>query len=271
MNSSRSSSAEGETLFRDLEGLNAVVTGATSGIGRAIAERMALAGARILIHGHRHPERASSVARICAELADHRDGRAEPGTLLADLSTPDGRHELLEGALDRMGRVDIWINNAGADVLTGEGAAASFEEKLELLWRTDVESTIHLSRAIGQHMRDGEGGVILNLGWDQADTGMAGDSGEYFAATKGAIMAFSRSLALSLAPRVRVNVLAPGWIRTAWGETAPEEWQERVLAETPARRWGRPEDVARVAHHLASPGSSYLTGQTIYVNGGAVR
>jgi 3-oxoacyl-[acyl-carrier protein] reductase len=84
-------------------------------------------------------------------------------------------------------------------------------------------------------------------------------------------MAFSRSLALSLAPTVRVNCLAPGWIRTAWGEGASSRWQQRVLRETPLSRWGRPEDVAAVARWLTSPAASFLTGQIIRINGGAVR
>ena len=120
-------------------------------------------------------------------------------------------------------------------------------------------------------MKAAGGGVILNMGWDQAETGMEGDSGELFAAAKGAVMAFSRSLALSLAPEVRVHCLAPGWIRTAWGEKASAAWQERVLRETPLKRWGRPEDVAAAARWLASPAAEFLTGQVIRVNGGAVR
>ena len=114
-------------------------------------------------------------------------------------------------------------------------------------------------------------GVLLNMGWDQAETGMGGDSGELFAATKGAIMAFTRSLALSLAPTVRVNALAPGWIKTEWGEGASQAWHDRVLRETPMGRWGTPEDVAQVACFLISPAAEFLTGQIIRVNGGAVR
>ncbi len=84
-------------------------------------------------------------------------------------------------------------------------------------------------------------------------------------------MGFSRSLAVSLAPQVRVNCIAPGWIRTKWGETASEVWQERVKRETPLGRWGTPEDVAKVARFLASDDAAYLTGQVIRVNGGATR
>ncbi len=97
---------------------------------------------------------------------------------------------------------------------------------------------------------------------------MAGDSGQLFAAVKGAIMAFSRSLARSLAPEVRVNCLAPGWIKTAWGEGASECWQERAERESLLARWGTPEDVARVARFLVSPAAGFLTGQIIHVNGG---
>jgi 3-oxoacyl-[acyl-carrier protein] reductase len=120
-------------------------------------------------------------------------------------------------------------------------------------------------------MREQGRGAIVTMGWDQADTGMEGDSGELFAATKGAVMAFTRSLALSLAPTVRVNAVAPGWIKTAWGESASRGWQDRVLRETPMRRWGTAEDVARVARFLVGPGSEFLTGQVVRVNGGAVR
>jgi 3-oxoacyl-[acyl-carrier protein] reductase len=114
-------------------------------------------------------------------------------------------------------------------------------------------------------------GVILNMGWDQAETGMEGDSGQLFAATKAAVMAFTRCLALSLAPEVRVNCLAPGWIRTAWGEKASDIWQARVLRETPLARWGTPDDVAHAACWLASPAAQFITGQIVRINGGAVR
>ena len=110
--------------------------------------------------------------------------------------------------------------------------------------------------------------VIVNMGWDQAQTGMAGDSGEMFAATKGSIIAFSRSLAKSLAPQVRVNCLAPGWIRTTWGEQASDYWQRRATSESSMGRWGTPEDVAHAAHFLVSPAASFITGQVIEVNGG---
>ncbi len=109
------------------------------------------------------------------------------------------------------------------------------------------------------------------MGWDQAETGMEGASGQLFAAAKGAVLAFTKSLALSLAPQVRVNALAPGWIKTSWGDSASTVWQERVLAETPLGRWGTPEDVANMARFLVGSGAEFLTGQVFRVNGGSVR
>src|SRR5690606_8559225 len=133
-------------------------------------------------------------------------------------------------------------NNAGVDVLTGDSAKWPFDEKLRRLWEADVLGTVELSRQVGSRMQQRGHGVIINIGWDQAETGMAGDSGEMFGVIKGGIMNFTRSLAKSLAPAVRVNCIAPGWIRTAWGEEASEYWQERAQGESLLARWGEPED-----------------------------
>jgi len=249
---------------RELDGLRAVVTGSTSGIGRAIALELARAGASVVVHG-----RLSSQAlqQTMDELNAH--GVQSRG-ILADLQDSAGRLLLVEESWNAWEGLDIWVNNAGADVLTGEAADWSFERKWAELLAVDVTSTILLSREVGQRMKSGRGGTILTMGWDQAMTGMEGESGQLFAAAKGAIMAFSRSLALSLAPKVRVNCLAPGWIRTAWGQTALESWQERVRRETPLARWGLPEDVAAAARWLVSPAAAFITGQIIRINGGAV-
>ena len=167
--------------------------------------------------------------------------------------------------------MDIWINNAGADVLTGDNIHLSFDEKLQRLMAVDVQATIRLSRLVGARMKirpDVVGGVILTIGWDQAAQGMGGDSGELFSAVKGSVMAFTRSLAHTLAPEVRVNCLAPGWIRTAWANQASAEWQQRAVDESLRCRWGTPEDVAAVACFLASPAADFITGQVVLVNGG---
>lgn len=250
---------------RDLMGMKAVVTGSTSGIGRAIALELARAGADIIIHGRQPGPREAHVA------AQVQAAGVRPHVLHADLSDPEQCRTLATRAWDTCGSIDIWINNAGADTLTGPAARWPFERKLAELLAVDVAATILLSRELGRRMKERGRGVLLNMGWDQAETGMEGDSGELFATAKGAVMAFSRSLALSLAPQVRVNCLAPGWIRTAWGEQAPRSWQERARRETPLQQWGLPEDVAATAHWLVSPAARFITGQIVRVNGGAIR
>jgi 2-amino-4-hydroxy-6-hydroxymethyldihydropteridine diphosphokinase len=255
----------GSALGRELAGRRALVTGSTSGIGRAIALALAAAGANVIVHGRRSRQAAEETA----EQVRLRGVRSE--ALLADLSDAGACRNLVDQAWGRWPDLDIWINNAGADTLTGEAASWTFERKLRELLAVDVTATMILARAAGRRMGDASGGVLLNMGWDQAETGMEGDSGELFAAAKGAIMAFTRSLALSLAPAVRVNCLAPGWIRTAWGEGASQRWQERVRRETPLQRWGRAEDVAATARWLVSPAADFLTGQIVRINGGAVR
>jgi 3-oxoacyl-[acyl-carrier protein] reductase len=250
---------------RELAGLRAVVTGSTSGIGRAIALELAVAGAHLVIHGRRSRLAAEGVA------AEARTCGVRTQVILADLSQPDECRRLVDDAWGNWDGIDIWVNNAGADTLTGEASRWPFERKLQELWAVDVAATMLLSREAGRRMKEQGSGVILNMGWDQADTGMEGDSGQLFGATKAAVMAFSKSLALSLAPEVRVNCLAPGWIKTAWGERASRVWQERVRRETPLGRWGTPQDVAAAARWLASPAAAFVTGQVVRVNGGAVR
>jgi 3-oxoacyl-[acyl-carrier protein] reductase len=251
-------------LDRELLGLRALVTGSTSGIGRAIAVELARGGADVVVHGKRSEQRAHELS------AQLRLDGCRSSVVMADLRAADECKQLAEAGWSCFNGLDIWINNAGTDTLTGEAAHWPFEIKLAELWAVDVRATIRLSRDIGQRMRQQGSGVIINMGWDQAETGMAGDSGELFAAAKGAVMAFSKSLALSLAPRVRVLCLAPGWIRTAWGEHASKAWQERVVSEVPLGRWGTPEDVAQTVRWLVSPAAGFHTGQTIRINGGAV-
>jgi 3-oxoacyl-[acyl-carrier protein] reductase len=247
---------------KPLLGLTAVVTGASSGIGQAIAVAFAEAGADCLVHARRNRAGADETA------ASIRCAEREAEVLLADLADDGAIEPFAEAAWNWRKGVDIWVNNAGADVLTGDAASWSFERKLEVLWHVDVVATMRLSRLIGMRMKQRGGGVILNVGWDRAELGMAGDSGELFAASKGAVMAFSRSLAKTLAPEVRVNCLAPGWIRTAWGDQASEYWQRRAESESLLQRWGTPADIAQAACFLASPAAAFITGQIVPINGG---
>ncbi|NLY03219.1 MAG: SDR family oxidoreductase [Rhodopirellula sp.] len=245
-----------------LAGQIAVVSGSSSGIGRAIALELAGAGADVVIHARESRQRAEAAAGAVRDL-----GR-QSLVILCNLAEAAEQDRLVDEAWNWRGRVDIWVNNAGVDLLTGNAARWSIEQKLEALWNVDVLATVRISRDVGAKMKARGRGVLLNMGWDGAERGMRGDSGQLFAAAKGAVMAFSRSLAQSLAPEVRVNCLAPGWIRTAWGEQASEIWQQRARRESLLGRWGTAEDVARVARFLASADAGFLTGQTIEINGG---
>lgn len=251
--------------FGSLQGLRAVVTGSSSGIGRAIAWEFAQAGADVVVHAHRSREQAEQLAAEIRSL-----GRRSTVVLgdVADLNQLSG---MVQSAWKAFDGCDIWVNNAGVDLLTGPAKDWDYATKLQRLLDIDVRGTTLLSHDIGQRMKAAGSGVILNIGWDQADRGMEGTSGELFATAKNAVMGFTRSFATSLAPEVRVNCIAPGWIKTAWGEHASDVWQERVLRETPLKRWGLPEDIAKLARFLVSPDARYLTGQIINANGGAIR
>ncbi len=244
------------------DGQTAVVTGSSSGIGRAIALALAEAGAAVVVHARQSADAAEAVA------AEIRDAGRRAEVIMADLADRTTHAPFVERAWSWAGSVDVWVNNAGADVLTGPAAGWPFEQKLDALWQVDVAATMRLARFVGAKMQGAGGGTILNIGWDGAARGMEGDSGQLFAAAKGAVMAFTRSLARSLAPEVRVNCIAPGWIRTAWGRQASPQWQQRAEQECLLGRWGTPEEVARVAQFLVSPDASFINGQVIDVNGG---
>ncbi len=244
-----------------LAGLRTVVTGASSGIGSAIATAFAAAGARVGIGFFRSADAARALA---GELGDgkHR-------LLQADLSTRDGCASIVDAAVTAFEHVDVWVNNAGADVLTGEARSWTDERKLDALIDVDLKATIRCSRLVAGRMRPG--GCIINIGWDHATIdGMAGDNPELFAAVKGGVLGFSKSFARSVAPNVRVNVLCPGWVETAYGAGTDRSFYDKIANATPLGRWGQPEDIAGAAVWLASPAAAFVTGQAVNVNGGVV-
>ncbi|RCS53858.1 SDR family NAD(P)-dependent oxidoreductase [Bremerella cremea] len=247
-----------------LRGKIAAVTGAASGIGRAVALQLAGQGASLLLHTRSNDHGLRETANLAQRIAPH----IEIKLVQADFVEPSQQDRFCEEAWNWQQRLDILVNNAGVDVLTGAAAELSFEEKLELVYRVDVVATMRLSRTLGAQMRGIPGGSIVNIGWDQAAHGMEGDSGEMFAMSKGAIMAFSKSLARSLAPEVRVNCVAPGWIQTAWGENTSDYWHTRAARESLIGTWGQPADVAATIGFLVSPAARFVNGQTIAVNGG---
>jgi 3-oxoacyl-[acyl-carrier protein] reductase len=250
---------------RRLDGVRAVVTGASSGIGAAIAEAFGGAGATVLVTHRDSAEGASEIAERIARVG----GRALVAQ--ADLGIRAGCEALVAQARERLDGLDVWVNNAGADVLTGEPAKWEWERKLDVLLAVDMKGTVACSYAAGAVMREQPGGgTILNMSWDHVTAGMAGENPELFSAVKGAVLSFSKSLARGLAPRVRVNVLCPGWIETGFAREADPDFHRSVAESTPLARWGRPQDVAAAALWLASPEASFVTGQAVNINGGVV-
>ncbi|WP_164102349.1 SDR family NAD(P)-dependent oxidoreductase [Candidatus Laterigemmans baculatus] len=252
--------------MRPLDRHHVVVTGSSSGIGQAIATAAARSGAECLIHYRSNREGAEATAEAI------RAAGSEPRLVAADLADPRDAERLVEEAFAWSPRIDAWIHNAGADVLTGAAARLSFDAKLARLWEVDVQGTIRLARSVAARMLEAPPtplpASMLFIGWDQAVHGMEGDAGQLFGPIKAAVMAYAKSLAQTLAPRIRVNCVAPGWIRTAWGENSDPYWDARARNDALMHRWGTPEDVAAAAMYLISPQASFITGQVIEVNGG---
>ena len=248
-----------------LAGRAVLVTGGSSGIGKAIALAAADAGADVAITFRANAAGADEVQR-----AIRTAGRRTAAVAL-DLADARSLAALGPAARSALGRLDVWINNAGADILTGDGASLSRIDKLDRLIAVDLRGTMLASwQAAEMFAAQDEGGVIINMSWDHVLAGMAGINPQLYAAVKGGVLAFSKSLARSVAPRVRVNVIAPGFIETSFGAGADESWRRHVVEATPLGRWGTPDDVAGAAVFLASPAAAFLTGQTSLVGGGVV-
>ena len=241
-----------------------LVTGASSGIGQAIALRCARAGADLAVTYRQNQSGAEATAQQIRALGR----RVE--VFRTDVSRQEEVESLARGLENKFGRVDVWINNAGADILTGQGGKLSRLEKLDLVLNVDLRGTVLASWAAVDLMRSHGGGVIINMSWDHVTHGMEGENPGLYSAAKGGIASFSKSLARDVAPDIRVNILAPGFIETAFGEGADPRFRDKVIKMTPLRRWGTPDDVASAAVFLASDDAAFITGQMLAVNGGVV-
>jgi 3-oxoacyl-[acyl-carrier protein] reductase len=242
------SAAPGE--FCSLEGKLAVVTGASRGIGRAIAVELAQAGAQVVV-GYRSG--AAEAESVAAEIR----GRAVQG----DVADAEQAARLIEEA----GEVDILVNNAG---LTRDGLIARMsDEDWGTVLDTNLSGVFHTCRAAARGMMRRRSGSIVNL---TSVVGIHGNPGQTnYAASKAGIIGFTKSLARELASRgVRANAVAPGYIQTALTEVLPEEVQQAILANTPLARLGTPEDVAGAVRFLCSDQASFVTGEVLLVDGG---
>ena len=236
--------------FCSLDGKTALVTGASRGIGRAIALELARAGARVVI-GYRSG--ADEAAAVAAETG----GRA----VQADVADPADARRLVEEA----GEVDVVVNNAG---LTRDGLLARMpDEDWRAVLDTNLGGTFHVCRAAARGMMRRRSGSIVNV---SSVVGLHGNPGQTnYAASKAGIIGFTKSLARELGGRgVRANVVAPGYIETRLTEVIAAEHRELMLANTPLGRFGSPKDVAGAVRFLCSDEASFITGEVLLVDGG---
>lgn len=243
----------------------AVITGSSSGIGSSIAYAFANEGANVVVNYRESKDKASKVVdNIIAK-------QQRAISVQANMRNRDDIDRLIKTTLDEFGNIDIWVNNAGADILTGKGACVDNHEKLDGLIEVDLKGTINSSWAVTPVMQKQGNGIIINMGWDLSLHGFEGVNPQIFAATKAGILGFTRCLAKSIAPDIRVNAILPGWISTSFAKDVMDsKYYKARVNEIPLARFGLAKEVAALAVFLASGSSSYITGEAIKINGGLV-
>ena len=244
-----------------LDGRYALVTGASRGIGRAIALRLAAEGAAIALNF------AGNVAAAEAVRKEIESAGGKAILVPADVADETAATEMVEKTAEAFGAIDILVNNAG---ITRDGLLLRMkEEDWDAVLNTNLKGVFHCSKAAAKFMMKKRYGRIVNLA---SVVGLVGNSCQAnYAAAKAGVIGFTKALAKELAGRgITANAIAPGFIRSDMTDVLPDKVKETMLAGIPLGRAGEPEDVAKAALFLASDQAAYITGQVLTVDGGMV-
>jgi 3-oxoacyl-[acyl-carrier protein] reductase len=243
----------------DLTGKGALVTGATGGIGEAIARALHAQGAAVAISGTRAPV----LEELAGDLAGK--GRSNVHVLPCDLSKPGDVEALVPAAESALGKLDILVNNAG---ITRDNLAMRMkDEEWDSVISVNLTAAFRLARAAMRPMMKRRFGRIISIASVVGVTGNAGQAN--YAAAKAGMIGMTKALAQELASRsITVNCVAPGFIETAMTGALDEKQRAQILSAVPAGRLGRPDEIAAAVVYLASEDAGYVTGHTLHVNGG---
>lgn len=237
----------------------ALVTGASRGIGKAIALHLAEEGAQIIINYAKNSEKAKEVV-AAVELTG---GKAL--AMQADVSCWQEVEKMVDSIYEKFGRIDILVNNAGVN--RDELLISMEKEDWDAVINTNLGGLFHCTKAVAKYMMIQKNGRIINMSSVAGERGGRGQSN--YAASKGGVNAFTRSVAMELAPKkITVNAIAPGVIETEMSSTVIRRAKDFILNSVALKRLGQPEEIAKVVAFLASDDSSYITGEVIRVDGG---
>lgn len=241
-----------------LDGQVAVVTGASRGIGQAIAQRLGTLGATVVATATTEDGAGRAEAAL-------REAGAEARGIALDVTDAEGIEPFLKRVQEEVGTPGILVNNAG---ITRDNLLMRMkDEEWDAVIETNLSSVFRLSRAVARPMMKAKGGRIVNIASVVAVMGNAGQAN--YAAAKAGILGLTKSVARELGPRgITVNAVAPGFIDSDMTRALPDEQREALLGQIPLGRLGQPEEVAEAVAFLAGPGGGYITGTTLHVNGG---